>query len=353
MSTAKIYGGAPYNAPSYTATSTPGFVGDGSGLTNLPASQITLNNPDYAVITNGSSQLTTEQYLSTVRGGTGVNSSAFTGVAKVNAGTWSASAVTGSDIASATITGSNIAAATIAGSNISAATITGSNISAATITGSNIASGTVTGTNIAATTITDANIATNAAIADTKLATISTAGKVANSATTAATSNAPNTIVLRDGTGSTNVATLFATLVTAPNVTSSFLVQTPNANAQTTIQSAYVQTTNATATTLFSLATISAGAHGTTYLISCNISLGDVTGGSNTGTYQFQFKVKNLGGTLTLSSIISNTTILDGTLTGTGISVTSSSANALVQVTGIAATTIAWSGTFTITQVNF
>ncbi len=343
MSTAKIYGGAPYNAPSYTATSTPGFVGDGSGLTNLPASQITLNNPDYAVITNGSSQLTTEQYLSTVRGGTGVNSSAFTGVAKVNAGTWSASAVTGSDIASATITGSNIAAATIAGSNISAATITGSNI----------ASGTVTGTNIAATTITDANIATNAAIADTKLATISTAGKVANSATTAATSNAPNTIVLRDGTGSTNVATLFATLVTAPNVTSSFLVQTPNANAQTTIQSAYVQTTNATATTLFSLATISAGAHGTTYLISCNISLGDVTGGSNTGTYQFQFKVKNLGGTLTLSSIISNTTILDGTLTGTGISVTSSSANALVQVTGIAATTIAWSGTFTITQVNF
>jgi hypothetical protein len=51
------------------------------------------------------------------------------------------------------------------------------------------------------TTITDDVIATNAAIADTKLATITTAGKVANSATTASVSPVADTIVLRNGLG--------------------------------------------------------------------------------------------------------------------------------------------------------
>jgi hypothetical protein len=47
----------------------------------------------------------------------------------------------------------------------------------------------------------DADINTAAAIADTKLATITSSGKVSNSATTATTANNPNTIVLRDGSG--------------------------------------------------------------------------------------------------------------------------------------------------------
>jgi hypothetical protein len=54
------------------------------------------------------------------------------------------------------------------------------------------------GVKIAANTITNANISNSAAIADTKLATISTAGKVANSATTAAVLGDGGTIVLRN-----------------------------------------------------------------------------------------------------------------------------------------------------------
>ena len=54
---------------------------------------------------------------------------------------------------------------------------------------------------IASGVIVNADINASAAIADTKLATISSAGKVANSATTATTSNTANTIVLRDGSG--------------------------------------------------------------------------------------------------------------------------------------------------------
>src|SRR5438034_926983 len=46
--------------------------------------------------------------------------------------------------------------------------------------------------------ITNADVDSLAAIVDTKLATISTAGKVANSATTGTSANMAHTIVLRD-----------------------------------------------------------------------------------------------------------------------------------------------------------
>ena len=58
----------------------------------------------------------------------------------------------------------------------------------------------------------DAAIATNASIADTKLATISTTGKVANSATTATNANTASAIVARDSLGSFSAATITAAL---------------------------------------------------------------------------------------------------------------------------------------------
>jgi hypothetical protein len=54
--------------------------------------------------------------------------------------------------------------------------------------------------------VTNAKVAADAAIVDTKLATIATAGKVSNSATTATTNNTATTIVLRDGSGFISVA---------------------------------------------------------------------------------------------------------------------------------------------------
>lgn len=53
-------------------------------------------------------------------------------------------------------------------------------------------------------TIVNADIASGAAIADTKLATLTTAGKVANSATTATTNNVADTLVARDALGDFN-----------------------------------------------------------------------------------------------------------------------------------------------------
>lgn len=68
--------------------------------------------------------------------------------------------------------------------------------------------------------IVNTDIAAGAAIADTKLATISTAGKVANSATTAINTNTASAIVARDGSGNfaTNMITIAGTTTNATDV---------------------------------------------------------------------------------------------------------------------------------------
>ena len=80
--------------------------------------------------------------------------------------------------------------------------------------------GTVTSTMILNGTIVDADINASAAIVDTKLATIATAGKVSNSATTATSANTLSAIVARDGSGNFTAGTITANLTgTASNVT--------------------------------------------------------------------------------------------------------------------------------------
>ena len=75
--------------------------------------------------------------------------------------------------------------------------------------------GTVTSTMILDGTILNADINASAAIVDTKLATISTAGKVSNSATTATNANTASAIVARDGSGNFTAGTITAALTGA------------------------------------------------------------------------------------------------------------------------------------------
>jgi hypothetical protein len=72
--------------------------------------------------------------------------------------------------------------------------------------------------------IIDADIATNAAIVDTKLATISTAGKVLDSATTATSNNIFDTIVKRDTSGDFAATMITASLTGMVTGTASFNV---------------------------------------------------------------------------------------------------------------------------------
>lgn len=92
---------------------------------------------------------------------------------------------------------------------------------AATFTGSLTGDITSTGmaTAIAAGVIVNADINASAAIDDTKLATIATAGKVSNSATTATSANTNSAIVARDGSGNFSAGTITAAVT--GNVTGS------------------------------------------------------------------------------------------------------------------------------------
>ena len=76
-------------------------------------------------------------------------------------------------------------------------------------------SGTVTSTMILDGTILNADINASAAIVDTKLATIATAGKVSNSATTATNANTASAIVARDGSGNFTAGTITAAVTGA------------------------------------------------------------------------------------------------------------------------------------------
>ena len=72
---------------------------------------------------------------------------------------------------------------------------------------------TVNSDNIVNGSIENEDISGTANIADTKLATISTTGKVANSATSATNANTPSTIVRRDASGNFSAETVTADLV--------------------------------------------------------------------------------------------------------------------------------------------
>jgi hypothetical protein len=76
----------------------------------------------------------------------------------------------------------------------------------------------VTSTMIKDGTIVNADINASAAIVDTKLATIATAGKVSNSATTATNANTASAIVARDASGNFSAGTVTASLTGAASL---------------------------------------------------------------------------------------------------------------------------------------
>src|SRR5205807_653504 len=80
-----------------------------------------------------------------------------------------------------------------------------------------------------------------AGIIDTKLATISTAGKVANSATTATSANTANALVLRDALGNFSAGTITANVIgsatTATNFTGSLSGDVTETQSATVVSS--------------------------------------------------------------------------------------------------------------------
>jgi len=166
--------------------------------------------------------------------GSAVVGSSLTSVGTISSGTWNGTAIADTYLATistalkvsnsaTTATSANTASAIVArdaSGNFTAGTITATLTgNASTVTTNANLTGDVTSvgnaTSIAAGVIVDADINASAAIVDTKLATISTAGKVSNSATTAASANTASAIVARDASGNFTAGTITAALTGA------------------------------------------------------------------------------------------------------------------------------------------
>jgi hypothetical protein len=110
-------------------------------------------------------------------------------------------AVAGSNLADNSVTSAKIVDGAVGTGDLADNSVTTAKIADGTITSADLANNSVSSAKIVDGTIVNADLSASAAIADTKLATIATAGKVANSATTATATAGPNTIVARDASG--------------------------------------------------------------------------------------------------------------------------------------------------------
>lgn len=182
------------------------------------------------------------------------------------------------------------------------------------------------------------------------------------------------TLTLRDGSGGITATTITAsTQITTPTLTASTQITTPiltisnyistpsivlpiNSMSNIYLLGSYMQTTNANTVILATINTVSTatvGQKGTTYLITCEISLGDSTAELNTGSYVFSFKAKNINGTTTVSQPLNTESMLDGALIGTLFTITTSGTNILINVIGLSGVTINWSGCYRIIATVF
>jgi hypothetical protein len=158
--------------------------------------------------------------------------------------------------------------------------------------------------------IVNADISAAAAIADTKLAQITTAGKVANSATTATNASTANAIVARDGSGNFSAGTITANL-------------TGNASTATTATTAAACSGNAaTATTLQTARTI----NGVSFNGSANIT---VTATPDAHTHDDRYYTESemntlLAGKQASGSYAPATGIAPSAITGTAVITTDS-----------------------------
>jgi hypothetical protein len=164
-------------------------------------------------------------------------------------------------------------------------------------------SGVVTSTMITDGTIVNADINASAAIADTKLGTISTAGKVSNSATTATSNNTNSAIVARDSSGNFSAGTISANL--SGNVTGN-VTGTVSGNASTA-------TTLATARDFQLTGDIEAAAvsfNGSTSVnLVTSIATGSIVNADINASAAIAKTKLDLGGTITSADLVDGTIV--------------------------------------------
>jgi hypothetical protein len=295
---------------STTVTLTPNLVVSGTGTingTSIPASKTLVTTTDKL---SALAATTSAELAGVISDETGTGSLVFA--------------------SSPTLTTPNLGTpSTLVGTNITgtAAGLTAGNVTTIpNLTGDVTSVGNAT--SIAAGVIVDADINASAAIADTKLATISTAGKVSNSATTATDTNTASAIVARDASGNFTAGTITADLT--GNVSGSSGSTTGNAATATALQTARaINGVNFDGTAAITVAADAGTLTGAT--LASNVLASSLT------------SVGTLSG-LTVSAPIS------GSVTGSSGSTTGNAATATALATG---RTIAITGDLAYTSASF
>lgn len=192
-------------------------------------------------------------------------------------------------------------------------------------------SGTVTSAMIADGTIVNADISSSAAIADSKLATISTAGKVSNSATTATATAGNSTIVARDSSGNFAAGTITAAL--AGNASTATTLATPRAieisgdvtGTANFDGSAAINITATIAANSVALGTDTTGSYVTSLVAGTGVTLSNNSGEGATPTIAIGQAVG------TSSNVTFNDLIVSGNLTVNGTTTTVNTAEILLE----------------------
>jgi hypothetical protein len=174
--------------------------------------------------------------------------------------------------------------------------------------------GTVTSGMILDGTIVNADINASAAIADTKLGTISTASKVSNSATTATSANTNSAIVARDASGNFSAGTITANLTgnVTGNVSGSAGSVTGNAATATALQTAR----NFQLTGDVEASAVSFDGTGAVNLVT-SIGTGAINNADINASAAISYSKLNLAGTITSADIVNGTIVADDIADGT------------------------------------
>ncbi len=194
----------------------------GGNLTTSGANNLTFTTTGATNVTVPTSgTLATTAQLDAIAGGsfsggqiTGVIAPANggTGIANTNTITLGGNIVTGAAFTTAGTTGLNASAITLKTTAASTLTLPTTGVLATLDGTETLTNKTITAATNTISGLTNANLSGTAGITDANLATIATAGKVLNTATSATSSNTANAIVSRDATGNFTAGTITANL---------------------------------------------------------------------------------------------------------------------------------------------
>jgi len=312
------------------------YNGAGSGLTSIPRGALVAAAPNTVVINDGAGLLSAAAQLSPSRGGTGVDTSASTGVAKIAAGVWSASAIVNADVsAGAAIARTKLASgsANYVVINNPAGVLTEEQFLAVSRGGTGQD---LSGVGVGPFVLTNSSGVISAATQFTPAAT-------------------PSTLVSRDVSGNFagNVGT-FTNLIT-PTISAvgdltispaggdiflgtNLVHMTPTGipGGDTMWYAGNVQTVGAASANVISIPTSSKNA----YQFSVIFAAGN-TGSAAAAGYSFTLRAKNTGA-VSIGAILQKSISADAALVTANVTAGVSGANVVFQVAGVAGLTINW-----------